>query len=1061
MTKFLPKQSRLWRLNCFLACIPLSMVGVVVPYKATSHPFADNNYAFQWTLSGKVVSSTGDPLPGVTVLLKGSTTASSTGVDGSFTIAVPEAPGTLVFSYIGFTSQEKAFTGPATLNITLSDDAKALEEVVVVGYGTQKRADVTGAIATMNAEKLNERPLARVDQALVGQMAGVRVQQTSGVPGRGFSIQVRGTGSISANNEPLYVIDGFPLAVQPQNSGGGYSSGNPLDNINPNDIESIQVLKDAAASAIYGSRASNGVVLITTKRGKTGKAKINLNVYGGVSEVVKKLDVLNGEEWIDRAIESINYNWVRSGTGRTANQTTEERRVLLKLPAGSVNRNFMIDDRWLQEGYPGLKFIDWQDELFRQGNVKNYQLSASGGTDAVNYFVSGDYLNQQGVAIGLGYERYSARANVEVKANDKLTLGLNLSPSYAVTNDPGVEGKDQLMHLSVSMPPVVEESAGLQTGVAPFNVYTWGPARVSPVAVAREAIGENKVFRTLATIFGQYKILEGLNFRTTFNLDHADATTKNWLPAKLAINRNTTGSLLGYRRQTFVNENTLDYNRTFAKMHNISALGGISYSNYKFDSWRLSGAGYTSNEIPTLNQATSFSGTSAETRNVLFSYFGRVQYNYNDRYLLSASIRRDGSSRFGDETQWGVFPSASIGWRVSQERFMQNIPVINDLKLRASWGIAGNNGVGDYDDISRLRVANYSFGSGLANGQVPQNFPNPRLSWEESETIDVGFDLGLLSNRVFTSFDFYVKTNRDLLLNIPVPTASGFTTALTNIGKVVNRGWELELTTRNLTGLFEWNTNLNFSHNQNEVRQLGPNNTPIAGGDWDINHNLLMVGQPMYSLWLVQQVGLLSAQDIAAGYPMYGKQEPGDPKYLDANKDGKIDAGDRVLSGHPNPDYVWGINNSFSYKGFDLSVLVQGQWGGKIYSTFGRAVNRTGMDFIDNTLGMYRNRWRSPEDPGDGETHKAPSSFGRIKNTDWLYPSDYWRVRNITLGYNLGGLMKSKFISGARVYVTAENWFGDDKYTGGFNPEAVNNGGDDYGAFPLSKSMIVGLNLTF
>ncbi|MCC9135599.1 SusC/RagA family TonB-linked outer membrane protein [Pontibacter silvestris] len=1051
----------LWLLKSSLAFIPLALSGAVLPQEVFASSAVVSARFFDWSISGKVTSSTGEPLPGVTVLLKGTTNGASTGPDGSFSLSVPEAPGTLVFSFIGFTTQEKSFSGPGAVNVTLTDDTKALDEVVVVGYGTQKKANITGAVATMDAERLTERPVARVDQALVGQMAGVRVQQTSGVPGRGFSIQVRGTGSITANNEPLYVIDGFPLAVQPQNSGGGFSSGNPLDNINPNDIESIQVLKDASAAAIYGSRASNGVVLITTKKGKSGKAKISFGTYAGINKTAKKLDVLNADEWIDRAIESINYNWVRSAPGRTTSQTTEERREILGLPAGSVNRNYMIDERWLQPGHPGLEFVDWQDELFRTGVVQNYQLSASGGTDAVSYYVSGDYLDQEGVAIGLDYKRYTARANVEVKANDKLRLGINISPSYSITNDPGVEGKDQQMHLAVSMPPVVEASAGVETGVAPNNVYTWGPSRVSPVAVAREALGETKIFRTLGTIYGQYDILPGLSFRTTFNLDHADGTTESWLPAKLAINRNTTGSLVGYRRQTFVNENTLTYNHSFAGVHHFSALAGTSYSNYTFDSWRLNGAGFSSDEIPTLNQATSFTGASNKTRNVLISYFGRLQYDYNDRYLLSASIRRDASSRFGDETQWGIFPSASVGWRVSQESFMQDITVINELKLRASWGIAGNNGVGDYDDISRLQVANYSLGGTLTNGQVPQNFPNPRLGWEESETVDIGLDLGLFGNRIFSSFDYYTKTNRDLLLNIPVPTASGFTTALTNIGRVVNKGWEAELTSHNLTGAFEWNTSINFSHNENEVEQLGPNNTPIPGGDWDINHNLLMVGQPMYSIWVVHQVGLLTQEDIESGYPLYGNQEPGDPKYLDANNDGQIDANDRVLSGHPNPDYVWGVTNTFRYKGFDLNVLVQGQWGGKIYSTFGRAVDRTGMDFIDNTLGKYRDRWRSPEYPGDGETRKAPSSFGRIKNTDWLYPSDYWRVRNITLGYNLGGVLKSNFISGARVYVTAENWFGKDKYTGGFNPEAVNNGGDDYGSFPLSKSMIMGLNLTF
>ncbi|MEK6480520.1 TonB-dependent receptor [Catalinimonas sp. 4WD22] len=1011
------------------------------------------------TITGKVTDAeNGDGLPGVNVVVKGTTNGTITDVEGNYRLTVQDNAATLVFSSVGYTSEEVSIGNQSVIDVQLYADIRSLSEVVVVGYGTQKKADITSAIATMDVEKLDERPLARLDQALVGQMAGVRVQQTSGVPGKGYSIQVRGTGSINASNEPLYVIDGFPLAVSGQNSSGGFSNGNPLDNINPNDIESIQVLKDAAAAAIYGSRASNGVVIINTKSGKTGKARISLNAYTGWSQTAKKLDVLSSEEWVDRAIEMINYNWVNSGPGRTAGQSAAEREAIL----GGFNANLILDERWLEPGHPGLTYLDWQDEFFRTAPMQNYQLSASGGNEFVRYYVSGDYLDQDGIALGVNYKRYSARANVEVQANDKLKFGLNVSPSYSVVNDPGVEGKDQLTHITVGMVPVVEDSVGLLTGVAPYSTYTWASSRVSPVAAANAVLGETKNFRTLTTLFAEYKILEDLAIKTTFNVDNTDSQSKGYTPGRVSRNRNTTGSFNGFRKLTFVNENTLSYDKVIGEKHHVSALAGISYNFNRINSWDISGT-FPSEGVTTLNAATiqANSTSTYETQSVLLSYLGRLQYSFDNRYLFTGTIRRDGSSRFGDDTKWGIFPSASLGWRLSEENFMQNVGVLSDLKLRASWGLAGNNSIGDYSHIALLGIANYSMGGNLASGLVPSNFPNPDLGWEQSETIDIGLDFGLFENRIYGSLDYFTKKNTDLLLNIPVPSATGFTTALTNIGEVFNEGWELELNTRNLTGVFQWSTNLNFSHNTNEVRQLGPENTPILGGAFDINHNILKVGEPMYSFYVVQQIGILSQEDIDDGVALYGNQEAGDPRYLDANDDGVIDPDDRILSGHPNPNYVWGITNNFSYKGFDLNILIQGQWGNNLYSTFGRAMNRTGMSWPENTLGRWRNRWRSPEDPGNGEVPKASSSFGRIKNTDWLYDASYVRVRNITLGYDLGSLLGGEVIDGARVYVTAENFFGHDNYTGGFNPEAVNNNGDDYGAFPLSKSIIVGINLTF
>lgn len=1054
-------------------------------------PANSYNRAADVVVSGTVTSSEGESLPGVSVTIKGTNLGSATGVDGKYTLRVPTASegGTLVFTYLGFITQEVPVNGRSVINVTLKEDVRALEEVVVIGYGTQKKGNITGPVATFNADNLDERPVARVDQAMVGQMAGVTVKQTTGTPGKGMSVQVRGTGSISAGNEPLYVIDGFPLSPARPDVNGNYATGNPLDNMNPNDIESIQVLKDASSAAIYGSRASNGVVLITTKRGKTGKPKITLNSYAGTVERSKKLDMLSGEQWIERATEMINAQWAASGAGRTASQSTVDRRQILnstlaadkQLGPNDVNTSYMIDDRWAMPGYPGLRIIDWQDEGFRRGLMQNYQLSASGGTDAVNYFVSGNLADQEGMVLGMNYRSYSARANVEVNANSKLKFGLNISPTFSITKDPGVEGKDNILHQMVSMTPVQEDTMGVYVNVGNNGQYRWSTSPNSPISKLEETSAETRRFRTLATVFGEYKIINGLNLRSTLNLDNTDNRFTRYIPYTIQgalaarqsqLTQNTSGSFSSYRRQTFVNENTLSYNKVFNKFHDVSVLGGFSYNWDRFDNGEFnSNGGYTNSVITTLNKAAGITGTTTGTENVLLSYYGRVQYAFKSKYMFSGSVRRDGSSRFGQNSKWGLFPSASFGWRVKEEKFMEKVPVISDLKLRGSWGKAGNYNVGDYSSISTLANYNYTFNGVQVIGQAPNRVVNPDVSWEVSNTFNAGVDFGLISNRITGSFDVYRKDNSNLLLNIPVPQTTGFTTLLGNTGEVRNKGWELELTSRNYTGSFQWTTTANLSHNTNKVLSLPGGQTQILiPSSLDIEHSILKVGEPLYSINVVRQIGILSQADITAGAAMYGTQSAGDPKYFDANNDGVINANDRVIVGHPTPDYTWGITNSFRYKGFDLSVLVQGQNGGSIYSLFGRSVNRTGTGFLDNVLGTWANRWRSPEDPGDGEVGKTYSTFGRIKNTDWLYSSNYVRVRNITMGYDLGKLIKTKQIQGARLYITAENFFGSDKYDGGFNPESSNTNlsgsneypeAGDYGGLPLPKSLILGLNFTF
>jgi TonB-linked SusC/RagA family outer membrane protein len=969
------------------------------------------------------------------------------------------------------------------IDIDLVPDLMELDEVIVVGYGTQKRSDITGAVAKMEGEGLTERPITRVDQALVGQMAGVRIKQTSGMPGKGMKIQVRGSGSISGNTEPLYVIDGFPLEVSQQTSSGGFEAGNPLDNLNPNDIESIQVLKDASATAIYGSRGSNGVVLIQTKSGKAGKPNISFNAYTGFNEPVRHCDMLNAEEWIERATEIINYNYLSDDPGDQNRQVTDDYDTRVA-NIGSFNRSQILDPRWAMEGHPGLTLIDWQDEIFRKGKVQNYQLSASGGNENAKYYISGDYLDQEGFIVGVNYKRYAARTNVELK-RERLKFGLNLAPSYSVSQDPGAEGKDQQMHIATGMVPISEDTVGLEVNTGDYPSYTWGNSRNSPYMVLKNTTGETKLFRTLATVYSELEILKDLSFKTTLNLDYTDSKYKYYRPAFVSgsiTNRTASGKFSGYTRKTFVNENYFNYSKTIGN-HSVSAVAGMSYHQNAYESFRIQGAGgFGSDYITTLNDINDINASKTDTReskNVLLSYYGRLNYTFSEKYLLSAIIRRDGSSRFGKDTKWGLFPSFSAGWRISKESFMQDITVINNLKLRGSWGVSGNESFsssankGNYDHISLLQSSNYTFGNQSVVGYSSSLLANSALSWEESRTINIGLDYGILNNRIQGAFDYYVKTNTDLLLEIDVPAATGFENAVTNIGEVKNKGWEFELTTFNLTGEFNWSTSINLSHNENEVVHLGPDDSPIYGGSYDIPHNILKVGYPMYSINVVQQDGILSQADIDNGAALYGNQVEGDPKYVDQltvdtdgdgvpdEADGVITPDDRVIVGHPDPDIIWSINNTFSFKGFDVSVLLQGQRGGHLYSTFGRAIDRTGMGWIDGAIGLHRDRWRSPEDPGAGQKGKAYSSFGRIKNTDWMYSNDYWRVRNITIGYDLGRIIKIEQIKGARIYATAENFFGADKYYGGYNPEAVNTKGDDYGGAPLPKSLIFGVNLKF
>ncbi len=1025
-------------------------------------------FAQEKMVTGKVNDPSGQPLPGVTVLVKGTKKAVSTDFDGKYSVSVSTG-GTLVFSYIGFKTKEQKVGNSNTYTISLDTENESLNEVVVVGYGTQKKKVTTGSMSSIKTESFTERPISRLDQGMVGQIAGVRVKQTTGMPGQPFSVEIRGAGSISAGNEPLYVIDGFPIHTEGGNSAGGFSNGSPLDNMNPNDIASIEVLKDAAAAAIYGSRASNGVVLITTKRGKTGKATFTFNTYSGINKEANRVDMLDADQWIARQKTFIDDNWVTSGIpGATANQTIAERVATYNLrypstpliPSNSKYTTYLYDARWDTPGHPGLDYIDWQDKVFRTGQFNSYQLSASGSTEAVNYYVSANYQKNDGYIMGTDYTLFSARANVDIKLSDNFKVGFNLAPSYSVKDDPGVEGKDNIIHKALGASPIFENTTN-DLGELYTVKYAWGSSTTSMLNLLAKK-GKNSMYRNLISSYASYKLTDDLTLKSTINFDNTDNTTENYTPSNLLTG--IIGAYNTYRRQNIVNENTLNYVKSY-KDHHFNLLLGQSFSSYQMTKSTLaSGALYSSFSIETL--PTGSTGSTSAEKNTLLSYFGRLQYDYKEKYLISASIRRDGSSKFGFQQRWGVFPSVSLGWRITQEDFMKKFNWINDLKLRASAGINGSNNIGNYAAYSTLASYNYTLGGANAIGQGIGSIPNPLLHWEESKSTDLGLDFSILKNRISGTFEVYRKINSDLLLQVPVVGASGFTNYLTNIGKVQNQGWEFELNTSNVaTKNFKWKTSLNLSHNENQVLALGPDQTKIeiaASGLSGVPFVKLEVGKPMYTLFMLVQDGVVTQADIDAGGTTIGGNalKLGDPRYIDQNGDKKITADDRVDVGNPTPKIIWGITNTFKYKAFDLNVLVQGQNGGTVYGLIGRGINRTGMSAGENNLDVdpaVRGNWKT--------------SFGYQANTDWLYSSDYLSIRNITLGYDLSKALKSMTrIDKARIYISGENWFYWNKYKVGYNPEAVNTAASsdgafalpvDYGGAPLAKSLVLGLNINF
>ncbi|WP_019989432.1 TonB-dependent receptor [Rudanella lutea] len=998
--------------------------------------------ALEETITGTVSDENGQGLPGVSVVLKGTTRGTTTNADGKYRLNVPDRSAVLVFSFVGYGSQEVATGGRAVVNVSLKADEKSLNEVVVVGYGQVRKSDLTGAVVTVPVEEIKKVAVTSLDQALQGRAAGVQITQNSGSPGGTTTIRIRGGNSIQGDNEPLYVIDGVPF----KNDGAGSgSSFNVLSTLNPSDIETMTVLKDASSTAIYGSRGANGVVIITTKRGKAGRSVVNFESYYGVQEVRKFYPVLNAREYAQFVNDA----------------NTNEGRAPVYTPA-------QVDA--FGQG------TDWQREIFRSAPIQNYQLSMSGGDEKTQYVLSGGYFKQDGIVTNSDFDRYSLRLNLDRKLTNKIKVGNSLTVNRTVTNQSRTDGDLGSAGLvtiaALQFPPIlpVFNPDGSYLVTNPALTFTAD----NPAALARESKNRNTAYRTFGNVFADYQIIDGLNLRVLLGVDAILQKQDSYLPRSVSsgLAQGGAASIFNGQSVTWLNENLLTYTRTFRSVHNVNALVGYTQQANRTENSSAAARNFVNDNLNSGNLGSGSvplvpsSGIGAWG---LQSYLARINYGYRDKYLLTASFRADGSSRFGANKRYGYFPSAALAWRVSEENFLKNVPVLTDLKLRATYGMTGNqDGIGNFPAYSLLGTQNYVLGGVVATGIGPAQIANPDLSWESTTQADLGIDVGLLNNRITFTADVYLKRTRDLLLNVTIPSTSGYTSAIKNLGRVENRGVEFSLSSRNIDKAFKWNTDLNLAANRNRVLDIGGAPQLFAGQvaniAQNVNSGIIRVGEPLGSFFGYVTDGLYQTTDELAALADPQARRPGDRKYADLNGDKRIDDLDRTIIGRAQPKLLGGLNNTFSYKGFELTVFMQGVYGNQILNA-----NRFELEYLNGTNNQNRdmlNRWTPTNTNTDIPRASTTRPANRI-STRQIEDGSYLRLKNVQLAYNFPSAVLTKLrIQGLRAYVAAQNYATWTRYSG-YDPEVNRFGQDsrsqgfDYGSYPAAKTILFGLNVGF
>ncbi|SNC77687.1 TonB-linked outer membrane protein, SusC/RagA family [Hymenobacter gelipurpurascens] len=991
-------------------------------------------------VSGTVLSA-GDrsPLPGVSVVIKGTTTGTSTDGDGKFTLPVPaDSNPTLVMSFVGFEPMEVKVGSDGTLPaVQLKEKSTNLNEVVVVGYGSQRKRDITGSVASISAEQVAETPIARADQILQGRVSGVQVTQTNSEPGGNVSIRIRGTNSINTGNEPLFVVDGFPGAGD-------------LNSINPSDIESIEVLKDASATAIYGSRGANGVVLITTKKGKVGKGTVNFEAYTGVQIVRHKYELMNAKEF------ATYLNDVNSGSTTLPQPYTQEQ----------------IDE--LGEG------TDWQSEILRRARMSNYQLGFNGGTEETRYNLSFNYFDQEGIILNSGFQRGTVRLNLDKKISSKLNF--NFSSQLAgtfekrafVNSQGGSFGGALLDALRFSPINPVRDANGEYTYSNTPLPYVEDVG--NPVAFAMKTKDQRTVARGLVNVAANYELMPGLTLRISGGLDYNNQQTNVYRPSDVFLGRLTGGSAnrAQTNRYSWLNENTLTYDKKIDENNALNAVVGLSEQQFYGNDFSSAANNFFTNTLGSDNLALGANiqtPNSGRYTNTLASYFGRVNYRLFEKYLFTVTMRADGSSRFGRNNKWGYFPSAAFAYRLIDEKFMSGFTFLSDLKLRLGYGITGNQEINNYQSLARYDVGSYAAGSTRLVGLVPANILNPDLRWESTAASNVGIDVAFLENRISVTADAYYKKTTDLLLRVATPRTTGYGDILLNAGSVENKGFEFALNTTNFDNKkFSWKTNLNFSLNRNKVLDLysvselpvGQSSSSLFVGAGLGNTSILREGEPIGSFYGYQFGGIWQTQEEITASGTKTAVRPGDPRYIDQNGDGQITAADRVIIGRAQPKFIYGLTNGFTYGGFNLSVFIQGVQGSDVLN-LNRYELESGIT-TTNKLKTVVDRW-TPTNPSN-TIPRAGSTIRRSTGivSDVIEDGSFVRLKTVTLGYSLPKF--STVVKSASVYVTAQNLVTLTKYTG-YDPEVNSFGRDnlslntDYNAFPSTRTFIAGVRIGF
>ncbi len=1019
----------------------------------------------QKSVTGKVTDTAGAPLPGVTVSIKGTTNGTITDSNGNYSLATVPDNGTLSISFVGMRSREIQISGKSQINVTLSEDVIKLDEVVTIGYGTVKKSNLTSSISKITSDAIQNRPVSTLSEVFQGQLAGVNAQATSGgIPGEDLTIRIRGINTINGNSSPLYVIDGVPR--------------DNMRDINPSDIATIQILKDASATSIYGSRGANGVVLIETKTG-SGKPTITFDSYYGLQTPEKKLDLMSGPEWIAYNMYYRNASYIRTG-GKMSD------------PMSSRPSALRIPDFWNTT----TNFTDWQSLILRNAPIQSYESSASASGDMGSIFTSIGYLSQDGIIKATDYNRYNIRMNGTLNIAKNFKIGVNMSFSNATQSEGSAnlgdrQGKDSPVHHALMMSPLLAPGSTVRTAAnnftgVPVSTVTsddWGANWIDPLAQLQQTLDESKTTRLQASLWGEWKVMKSLTYKIQYSNNYDGITYDYFQPA--SVNRNAYKSQ-GNSSSSRLNDNVLQNILTFDKTlgsHHLNVLAGQSSEKQQYYIAKLEAAGWPYENITTLNVAsTAVTSTTLKTTYTTASFFGRASYEYMDKYLFTASVRRDGSSRFGADAKWGTFPSLSAGWKINEENFMKNIKSINLLKLRSSLGTSGNDRIGEYNYLSQLGTYYSAFGGTKQIGAAASNIANPELKWEETQSFDLGFDLSALHNRVQFNFDYYRNDTKNLLFNVPVPYTTGFESTLTNIGKVRNSGWEIDLTTHNMDRKFKWTTNLNLSHNNNKVLEMGTNTkqiiSSINGGQF-----ITKVGGQVSQFYILPSKGVLTASDFDASgkalVPILAGEEEGNFKYVDTNKDGKINSSDFVAYGSNLPNMTWGLTNKFTYKNFELSVLLQGQTGGDIYflgarhidagfsgrTSYSRWVRTYKPENLKAAIPTEYNAAHGIDMSWDGKTQNA-FNFADDTNSR-VYDATYVRIKNITLSYNMpSALLKKLRVEKLKIYGSIDNVHTFSNYPG-FTPETSSYGngttqlGVDYSTYPLSRRFTLGLNFTF